>query len=79
MPLNITYSVLNVNYEAYNNSVIALVQRFIIVWTNSCILTHKFAEINAAVGPYKNKSLNSCDSLNYYIRGKKGATFSNRG
>ncbi len=50
------------------NSVIALVQRFIFVWANRCISTHKFVEINAPVGPYKNKSLNSCDiALNNYM------------
>ena len=56
-----------VKYPVYNNSVIALVQRFIFMWTNICIPIHKFVGMNAAVGPYKNKSLNSCDKFYDYL------------
>ena len=40
----------------YSNSVIALVQRFIFVQTHTPVW------MDAVIGPYKNKSLNSYDS-----------------
>ncbi len=33
----------------YNNSVVALVQRLILAWSNSCIVTHKFVGMNTSV------------------------------
>ncbi len=48
--------------QVYIISAIALVQQFIFVLANSCIPTHEFVRMNAAVGHYKNKSLNSCDN-----------------
>ena len=63
--LNVAQCVHKMKQQEYNkyNRVIALVQRiFIFVWANSCIPTHKFVAMIAAVGPYKNKSLNSCDN-----------------
>ncbi len=48
----ISRNVIKLKQQVYNNSVIALVQRFIFVWT---------VEMNAALAPYKNKSLNSFD------------------
>ncbi len=42
---------------------ITQVQRLtsIFVWTNRCIHSHRPMSQNAAVGPYKDKSLNKCD------------------
>ncbi len=42
--------------------IIALIQRFIFVRTNSCIHSDELASRNAAVGPYKTKPLNKGDN-----------------
>ncbi len=42
-----------------------LVQRFIFIWTNSCIHPLWIYELECSFGPYKNESLSKCNNAMY--------------